>query len=110
VSLDEYDPDWWAVQFWLSHGLAFRSEEVTRLGLQALIDAVGDDLLGYVGAGPLENYVGPIEDRIRWIEHIAELSPRFRKALANVYAWGAEEDWVSERLERAARVPLLRPQ
>lgn len=107
--LDTDDPDWWAVEFWLSNGLAFRHEDVAREGILALVDAVGDDLLPYVGAGPLENFIDSVESRIRWIEEVAERSPRFRTALACIYTWGVEEEWASERLERAARVPLARP-
>jgi hypothetical protein len=87
----------------------FRREEVARAGLLALVNTVGDELLGYVGAGPLENFIDASEERIQWIEKTAALSPRFRVALANVWVWGSEEDWVAERLERAAGVPLTRP-
>ena len=107
--VDTDDPDWWAVEFWLSNGLAFRREDVARQGLLALVDGVGDELLAYVGAGPLENFVDSAESRIRWVEEVAERSPRFRTALACVHTWGVDEEWTSERLERAARVPLDRP-
>jgi hypothetical protein len=31
--VDVDDPDWWAVQFWLSNGLAYRREAIAREGL-----------------------------------------------------------------------------
>ena len=104
----DHDPDWWAVQFWLSNGLAFRQEGVARDGLLALIEAAPENLLAYVGAGPLMNFVEPDEGRISWIEGVAATSSRFRTALTAVAVW-QEEDWVVERLERAAGGRLYRP-
>jgi hypothetical protein len=101
------DPDWWAVEFWLD--LAFEREDVAREGLLALVDAVPDELLPHVGAGPFENFIGPDESRIAWMEDQARRSPCFRAALANVWIWGVEKDWVCERLEAAANVSLARP-
>jgi hypothetical protein len=106
---DHEDPDWWAVEFWLSDGLAFEREEVARDGLLALVNTAPDDLLGRVGAGPLETFVSNDESRVRWIEEQAAHSDRFRRALANVWTWGTESDDVAARLERAARVRLARP-
>jgi hypothetical protein len=99
--VDQEDPDWWAVEFWLSNGLAFRREQVARAGLLVLVEAVGEELLSYVGAGPLENFVDSVEERICWIEQAAKRDPRFRRALASVEL-GSEEDWVAVRLQRAA--------
>ena len=101
--VDQEDPDWWAVEFWLSNGLAFRREQVARAGLVALVEAVDEELLSYVGAGPLENFVDAVEERICWIEQTAERYPRFRRALASIEL-GSEEDWVAVRLQRAAWV------
>jgi Family of unknown function (DUF6869) len=106
---DHEDPDWWAVEFWLSDGLAFEREQVARDGILALVNAVPDDLLGHVGAGPLETFVTNDESRVRWIEEQAANSDRFRRALANVWTWGTESDDVAARLERAAGVRLARP-
>jgi hypothetical protein len=103
------DPDWWAVEFWLSNGLALRREDIARRGLLALVDAVSDELLAFVGAGPLESFIDSTQSRIRWIEEVAARSARFRAALASVHSWGVDEQWASERLERAAGVPLPRP-
>ncbi len=106
--VDYSDPDWWAVQFWLSPAPVFDREELGREGLLALVTSVGDDLLHYVGAGPLEDFIDAIEDRIRWFEESAARLPEFRKALAYVHV-GYEPEWVWDRLERAAGVPLVRP-
>jgi hypothetical protein len=66
-------------------------------------------LLGYVGAGPLEIFVSNDESRIRWIEEQAARSPRFRRALGNVWTWGTESNEVAARMEAAAGVRLARP-
>ena len=102
------DPDWWAVDFWVTSSHSSNAESVVRQGLLALVDTVPEELLAYVGAGPLMNCVGPDEDRIAWIESVAAKSSRFRAALTAVAVWH-EEGWVVERLERAAGAPLYRP-
>ncbi len=102
------DPDWWAVDFWVTSSHSSNAESVVRQGLLALVDTVPEELLAYVGAGPLMNFVGPDEDRIAWIESVAAKSSRFRAALTAVAAWH-EKGWVVERLERAAGAPLYRP-
>lgn len=102
------DPDWWAVDFWLTSSHSSGPESAIREGLLALVDIVPEDLLDYVGAGPLMNFVGPDEDRIAWIEGVAAKSFRFRAALTAVATWH-EEGWVVERLERAAGASLYRP-
>ncbi len=103
------DPYWWAVEFWLAGTGAWEDEDVVRAGLLALVDAAPNELLGHVGAGPLEVFVSNDESRIRWIEEQAARSPRFRRALANVWTWGTESNEVAARLERAAGVRLERP-
>lgn len=57
------DPDWWAVDFWVTTSHASGPESAIREGLLALVDTVPEELLTYVGAGPLMNFVGPDEDR-----------------------------------------------
>jgi hypothetical protein len=109
VKLDEGDPFWWAVDFWLSGSGVWADEDLARLGLLALIEAAPDDLLGHVGAGPLETFVSDDESRVRWIEDQAAQSDRFRRALANVWTWGTEPNAIASRLERAAGVRLPRP-
>jgi hypothetical protein len=102
------DPDWWAVDFWLTSSHSSGPESVLREGLLALVDTVPEELLAYVGAGPLMNFVGPDEDRIAWIESVAAESSRCRAALTAVAAWH-EEAWDVERLEQAAGAALYRP-
>ena len=101
------DPDWWAVDFWLMSSHSSGHESVVREGLLVLVDTVHEELLAYVGAGPLITFVEPDEDRIAWIEGVAAKSPRFRAALTAVATW--QEAWAVERLERAAGAPLYRP-
>ena len=97
------DPDWWAVEFW--QGLAFTREDVFRSGLLSLIDQSSLEHLGYVGAGPLECFVGRRRDRLGWIEQQCDQNLAFRIALRNVHC-GAR---LRRRLERAARGPLPQP-
>ena len=107
AAVGDQDPDWWAVDFWTNGG--WSDENLLRQGLLALVDTVPDDLLSYVGAGPLEGFVRADESRIEWIEVQAGRSERFRRALANVWTWGNEPDDVAARLERAAGIRLPRP-
>jgi len=105
------DPHWWAVEFWyfVSGTRTPRHEEVARDLLVRLVDhAPSDAVLQHIGAGPFEEFIGADEDRVRWIEEQAAVSAKFRTALANVWIW-SEPDWVFERIEHAAGVPLARP-
>jgi hypothetical protein len=106
------DLHWWAVEFWWlvseREGRSAR-EALARDLLARLVDhAPGDAVLQHLGAGPFEDFIRADEDRVRWIEEQAAASARFRTALANVWIWD-EPDWVFERLERAAGVPLVHP-
>jgi hypothetical protein len=103
------DDEWWAVEFWLTGGDVWEDEVAVREGLLALIDAAQDDLLSYIGAGPLEAFVNTDESRLLWIEEQASKSGRFRRALANVWTWGSEPDAIAARLEKAAGTRLARP-
>ena len=106
------DPHWWAVEFWwLVSGRERVAawEAVARDLLVRLIDhAPSDAVLQHIGAGPFEEFIRADENRVRWIEEQAAVSAKFRTALANVWIW-REPDWVFERIERAAGVPLARP-
>jgi hypothetical protein len=103
----EADDDGWAAE--LYHEDEFwANEDFVRAFLVTIATAAPDDVLGWVGAGPLEDFIREEEDRILWVEEQAERSDRFRTALANV--------WISDlspptflRIERAAGVPLDRP-
>jgi hypothetical protein len=108
---EDEDPDWWAVELFHSDLMRETLSEATRRALiAALADEAPDDAtLGHIGAGPLEDFVTyHDEGRIAWIEEQAELAPKFREALSNVWIWDAP-DWVWDRIERAAGVPLPRP-
>jgi hypothetical protein len=99
------DPDLWSIDLWLAIARSSARESVIREGLLALVNAVPEELLAYIGAGPLMEFVEPDEDRIAWIERVAAPSSRFRTALSAVAA-EHEEIWVVERLERAAGARL----
>jgi hypothetical protein len=93
----------------LDFGKLWGDEDSVRRGLLALIERAPTGVLSHVGAGPLEDFTGPNESRLKWVENQADGSPRFRQALANVWTWGTDPDEVAARLERAARVRLARP-
>ena len=81
----ENDADWWAVYLWVNPS-TYEHESFLRAGLRALADRAPDGAdLGYLGAGPVENFVTDDEDRLRWIEREAKRSENFRSALANVW-------------------------
>lgn len=98
------DDDWWAVEFWLAGGLGFRREDVARAGLIALVDASPDDLLEYVGAGPIESYIDADERIVAWVEGAAKQHRRFRQALSYVYL-SQELPWVFDRLRNVLDDP-----
>ena len=101
------DPDWWAVELWMSN--AWWADEVrVRDALLRLIDAADDEALSSVAAGPLEVFVTGDASRLAWIEKQAALSEWFRRALAQVWAWELPRETFA-RLERAARAQLPQP-
>ena len=108
----EDDPNFWAIDLWFPvNDEWWQDEERVRAGLLALVDAApDDDDLLYVGAGPLEDFIEHDDSRVRWIEAQASMSARFRRALSNVWIWGSVPDEVAERVERAAGVPLAKPE
>jgi hypothetical protein len=96
------DPDSWAEQVWQSEVLEQR-EDVVRAFLHAAAERVPDpNLLGYLGAGPVEDFAANDEDRLCWIEEEATRSPNFRAALANFQAKMKLSDESNARIERAA--------
>jgi hypothetical protein len=101
-------PDWWAVGVWFA--TAFRRDEKRRrAAILVLIERApaGADL-GYVGAGPLEDFIYNNEERLVWVEEQAARSGDFRRALANVWL-DPDLDPFFDRIERAAGVALKRP-
>src|SRR4051794_8117767 len=104
----EGHPDWWAVDVWFA--TAFQCDEArVRAAIIALIERAPEGAdLGYVGAGPLEDFICRDEERLAWVEAQAARSADFRRALANVWL-DPELDPFFDRIERAAGVPLKRP-
>ncbi len=101
------DPDWWAVELWLSAEW-WADEQRVREGLLRLVEAADQEALSVVAAGPLEVFVSVDASRLHWIEQQAARSEKFRRALTQVWAWDLPaESFV--RLERAAGTPLPRP-
>jgi hypothetical protein len=97
----ETDPDAWAEQIWQSEVLNHREHAVREvLGLLAERAPAGADL-GYLGAGPIEDFVTD-EHRLKWIEAEAARSSNFRAALANVYSRSNLSEEQNARLKRAA--------
>lgn len=95
------DPDAWASELW--HEDVLQScEETVRAFLHTLAKrAPGDVDLGFMGAGPIEDFASN-ESRLLWIEHEAAQSPNFRAALANVYPGSDLDEDQNARLRRAA--------
>jgi hypothetical protein len=102
----ESDEDGWAAE--LYYEVVFLDNEpFLRAFLATLADAAPDEVLGWVGAGPLEDFVtGEDPDRLCWIEAQAARSERFRRALANIWVRSSASDETVQRLERAAGVTL----
>lgn len=110
---DDNDPDWWSVEIWLSERWSLYREEIRR-ALHTLVEEVPEDMLNEVGAGPLEDYLtsrdARADDVVAWVEANAAASQRFRRALGFVRVFGVLPDALADRVERAARVSLPRPQ
>jgi len=109
-SPDEHDPDWWAVELWIASRQEHKTHEETVRQLTHLLaeraPAEGD--LGFLGAGPVEDFIDADEDRLQWIEQEAERSENFRRALAN--AWIDDlGPTVFLRVQRAAGTELVWP-
>jgi len=82
------DPDWWAVQLWLTASPIWDAEDRVQRGLLSLVARAPDDsLLEYVGAGPVESYEGRSVEGNRWLQAEADRSDRFRLALSYTYRY-----------------------
>lgn len=101
------DPDAWAADGWPVL-LAHDAERAWRV-LLLLVERAPDDVLGQVGAGPLEDFVNEhAPEFIDRIEERARRDPRFRAAMAG--AWlsrGALPADVEERVARASAGGIL---
>lgn len=101
------DEDGWAPWLvgMLGDGEGFdehQEEAFWRTVLATIADAAPDEVLGWAGAGPLEDFIDDDADRLEWVEAQAARSDRFRQALGNVWirSWASSE--TVERIEKAA--------
>jgi hypothetical protein len=103
------DPDWWAVELWMSSEWS-SDERRVRTGILRLVELAGsDDELEYIGISLMElDFFRSNPSRLEWVETQAAGSDRFRRTLAGLYLWNAG-DRVLERVERADGVELPRP-
>jgi hypothetical protein len=105
-SRDDDDPDWWAVEFFLSRGWFFSLDDDRHFaGILALVDAAQtDDELAAIGAGPMECTLSDEDHIVSWLENEALRSPKFRAALRSMCtdAWRLESD---KRIRIAAGQP-----
>lgn len=102
--------DFWAWE--IVSGLVSEARDEAWLMLLAIIDAADDDdeVLGCVGAGPLEDFVssyGP--DYLDEIEREAALRPGLRSALSAMWVWDDLPAVAFERIAKAAQGNLDRP-
>ena len=96
------DPDAWASEIWQEEILDQREEAVREL-LRLMAERAPDGAdLGYLGAGPIEDFATNDESRLRWIEFEAARAPNFRAALENVYPLMKLSDESNARIRRAA--------
>jgi hypothetical protein len=78
----EADPDGWAAE--LAQESAFLADkEFVRRFLIVIADAAPDDVLGWIGAGPLREFLSEYPDQRAWAEAQAASSERFGHALAH---------------------------
>jgi hypothetical protein len=103
----EDNPDWWAVELMMT-GAVFQRPELHRELLLALVACADDDVLGVVGAGPLEDFVSDDEDDLRWLERACADNVKLREALRGVWCDGDVSEATMARLDAAAGAPLDR--
>lgn len=97
------DPDGWAAELYQEDELFWADEDFVRRFLTTIVEAApNDEVLGWVGAGPLEDFASN-EARLLWIEHEAACSRNFRVALANVNPRPSLDREQNARLREAAQ-------
>jgi hypothetical protein len=107
------DPDGWAAELVQTDEFLARGE-FQREFLLTITDAAPEELLGWVGSGPLSEFLNEEDpDQLAWIEAQAARSDRFRRALWNVLLSSSASRSASLRLELAAgetleRIPACR--
>ena len=85
------------------------TEQFQREFLVTIVDAVPEELLGWVGSGPLSEFLNEGDpDQLAWIEAQAARSHRFRRALCSVLVSSSASREAFLRLERAAGETLAR--
>ena len=99
------DPDGWAAELYYESEF-WAAEEFVRSFLVTIADAAPEEALGWVGAGPLEDFISDDPDRLAWIEVQAKRSERFRQALGNVWIESRVTKATFLRVQRAAGVKL----
>jgi hypothetical protein len=110
----EADPDGWAAE--LCHETEFWAhEEFAQTFLVTIADAAPDDVLGWVGSGPLREFLNDEDpdrlddpDRLAWVEKQAARTERFRRALGSVSISSSASRETFRRLDSAAGVRLER--
>jgi len=102
------DPDGWAAEL-VQMDEFLANEQFQREFLVTIVDAVPEELLGWVGSGPLSEFLNEGDpDQLAWIEAQAARSHRFRRALCSVLVSSSASREAFLRLERAAGETLAR--
>jgi hypothetical protein len=99
------DEDGWAPELYYESPF-WANESFVRAFLLTVADSAPDEVLGWVGAGPLEDFITEDADRLAWVEQQAARSERFRRALGNVRIDSEVSTEAFRRLERAAGASL----
>lgn len=107
---DDEDPDFWAWSFFSMTGLFEGDRQLHRDAIEALLRRAGDDrdLLGAIGAGPLEDFLPQLEEDFRWLERLALELPGTRIAVGTMWVGDELTAWQMERLDQIADKPLTR--
>jgi hypothetical protein len=93
-----YQRNWWAFEA-LDNQIRETPADAW-VTLLALIASAEPEMIGSIGAGPLEDFVGAHGDAyIEEIEHEASVNPAFRQALSNVWL-KPNENGVVDRLSK----------
>lgn len=101
------DPDWWAVDLFMSSALS-RVPEVHRALLVKLALHASDEALWTFAAGPLEDFVSDDPDDLAWLEEQCQDHERMRMALRGVWCASYVSEETLLRLDRMAGAELKR--
>jgi hypothetical protein len=108
-SVDDDDPDWWAIELFMTSEIFKRTALYRALLLKLVEHAQSDGVIGAVGAGPLENFVSDDQDDLMWLESECQFNEKLRRALGGVWCAGEVSAETLERLDAAAGTQLARP-